>query len=288
MFLSRLSTIARCNTLASIFLAAVFFSVHALAALPADIEQDRYLLAAKRFYDAQRLDKVDAYLNKIDVVNHKPDGLFYYLKSEVLASKRQFAEQRLALEKYVELAGKEGEFYTKALDTITDLEEQPASKPPVTPQLSSAGSAESNISQNEYVQHLQKLYLVNDERTALVTHINTLLGTMVYTGSRLQSSEKSIAGIAYSISIDADNKIVTLKNDRSAQPEKLTTQGVNIFGKSPWLTHDCQYQQFRCTIRLPDSIDAWLILAYDEKGSKDLATALEYLIRLMQKSKSAS
>jgi hypothetical protein len=270
---------------------AFFCSLNVLAALPVHVEQDRYLLAAKRFYDEQRLDKVSEYLDKIDIVNQKPDALFYYLKSEVLASKRQFVEQRETLEKYVELAGKEGEFYAKALNTITDLEDQQikASKTAVKPELSSAQNTQSTLSQDEYVQHLQKLYLVNDKRTALVTHINTLLGTMPYTGSRLHSSvEQSDGSVTYSISIDEDQQIVTLKKDRSMQPEKLTTQSINIFGKGPWLTHDCQYQRFQCTIRLPDSIDAWLVIGYDEKGSKELVTALEHLIRLLQKSKSTS
>jgi hypothetical protein len=254
-------------------------------ALPANIEQDRYLLAAKRFYDEQRLDKVDEYLKKIDVVNHQPDALFYYLKSEVSASKRQPVEQIKALEKYVELAGKEGEFYAKALNTITDIEEQQhqSAKPVIKPQLSAAKDNQPAVSQNEYVQRLQKLYLVDDEKNALVMHINTLLGTMVYTGSRLQTVAKELAGIQYSISVDASQQIVTLKKDRTQQPEKLTTQSVNIFGKSLWLTRDCQYQQAQCTIRLPDSIDAWFVVAYDEKNTQELATALEHLIRLLQK-----
>lgn len=285
MYLSRLN-----SSVLSVLLAfsCSVFSFSALAALPADVEQDRYLLAAKRHYDEQRLDKVNEYLQKIEAINQPPAALFHYLKSEVLASKRQVAEQRKSLEKYVELAGKEGEFYAKALNTITDLEDQQlqAAKPAVKPELSSAQNTQPSISQIEYVQHLQKLYLVTDERTALVTHINTLLGTMVYTGSRLRSAEQPSGGVAYSISVDADQQIVTLKKDRSMQPEKLTTQRVNIFGKGPWLTHDCQYQQSQCTIRLPDSIDAWLVINYDEKGSKELATALEHLIRLLQKTKS--
>ncbi len=264
------------------------FSISGFAALPADIEQDRYLLAAKRYYDEQRLDKVSEYLSKIEAVNKQPAALFYYLKSEVMASKRQFAEQSKALEKYVELAGKEGEFYAKALNAITDIEDQQhqASKPVVKPQLSSAQGAHSGVSQNEYVQRLQKLYLLKDEKMALVTHINTLLGTQTYTGSRLQSAAQSAAGISYSISIDANQQIVTLKKDRTVQPEKLSSQNVSVFGKSPWLTHDCQYQQSQCTIRLPDSIDAWLVINYNEKGTQELATALEHLIRLLQKAES--
>lgn len=273
-------------SIGSLLALSLWLGISSVWALSADIDQDRYLLAAKRYYEQQNLAKVEEYLTKVEEVTEKPSALFYYLKSEVLASKNKLNEQRDALEDYVEQAGNKGEYYTQALNKITDIEEQQqqANKPVSKPQLTRIKTTETTASQIDYVQQLQKLYLVNDEKTVLVTHINSLLASQVYTGSRVLSSTRPVPGIEFSISIDDNNHIVTQKKNRQQTPEQITTQVVNVFGKSLWLTHECQYQKSQCTIRLPDSIDAWLVLAYDEKVTQDLATALQHLIRVLQKS----
>lgn len=258
-------------------------------ALPEAIEMDRYLLAAGSYLEENRLDQVAVYLEKIEALSVKPPALYHYYKAQILRSKGDKAQERLALEDYVSTAGQSGKHYEQSLVRITELEEglkKPSKEKAKVNDaaLLSAFSKDRQAASDRYAAKLKALYLKKSFNDALVEHINTLLATHQYTGKRMQTSQDTHQ-LTYSISVANGNSILVVEKDRREAPERLTTNKTNVYGQNAFLKHECDYAKAMCVVKKPDLYTDWMTLSYDEEAVKEITMALSHLIQNLQQGK---
>ncbi|MEJ2682292.1 MAG: hypothetical protein P8144_12680, partial [Gammaproteobacteria bacterium] len=266
-------------------------------AMPADIELDRFMLAAEASLKANRLDEVARYLEKITALSTTPPPMYHYYKAQVARQQRQEEMERKALETYVSLAGKSGEHYTAALRRITELERFTEQENKAQ---TSAGGAEvvSGESSDQtgllaelkedkakdvqrYAEQLKRLYLKDSFNEALVAHINGLLATHRYTGQRIHNVDDDHA-LAYSVSIADENRILVVKKDSLLEPERLTTDKTVVFGQNTFLEYTCDALRAYCVVKKPDLYSEWIKISFDEKAAQEISEALAQLMQNLQ------
>ncbi len=267
-----------------------FLSLHSIdqaIALPDDIEMDRYMLSVTSYAEEGRLDKVEFYLEKIEALLIEPPAEYYYYQAKVLNKKGDMQKEREALEKYVSLAGKEAKYYKQALVAITNIEETATPKKHLTSQskqaaLLKAVREDKESSDAEYANNLKQLYLTNSFNDALIRHINEILATNAYTGTKFKPSKTNNGGVVYSIKITPNKEILTLRNDKNITPERMSTEKLKVFGQNHFLNYECNYTKSHCWIKKPDNYSKWIQLGYDQTAAKAVSKALSRLILSLQ------
>ncbi len=160
--------------------AALLLGMMALpaAALSPEIEADRLVLATRTYLDQGNVSRAAQSLEKMEQLKTELPAEYFFYKGQVAWHGKESAAARSALEEYVQRAGREGEYYQKALVLLTEIEEFSAE----TGTPASAGEANiqwqrQGVHSDEYVERLRKLYLKDQAKDALVEHINSLLAT---------------------------------------------------------------------------------------------------------------
>jgi tetratricopeptide (TPR) repeat protein len=273
---------------AAIALSTAFVSPLSLA-LPAEAELDRYLLAAEKYIEAEQYEKAHDYLKKAGGLNLSLPANYYYYLGTVLEFNGQNSKAREQFEKYAGEAGRDGEFYTVALEKITEIEEVQTSREAVKKAFESQSSitksavattTNSSSEDDEFEEGLKALYATESLKEALIKHTNAILDANTFSGGIIQ--KEGSKGVRYQISIGNNNQVVVTKQDHRKQPALITTDRTNIFGMDPFVNHECDINRGSCWVRHPESIDKWVEIAYDERSASDLSKSLTSLIRALQ------
>ena len=272
-------------SLIAVFCISITMLPNAVFALPDEANLDRYMLAAKRHVANQEYDKASDYLTRAQALEIALPAEHYFLLAQVQAHKNEIDKARASYEAYVNKTGREGEHYTAALERITDLEELSSSRKTLkksSDQLKSnpiTASNPKNLDQ-EYLERIKSLYLTGSEEIALVKHINSILGSSPYTGAGIKrSGEKSLA---YKISVNSDNQIIITRQDYRPATTKITTEQVDVYGKNPFISYECDRPQNSCWLKNSNSFGKWIIIDYDEKAASNLAKSMTYLFKTLQ------
>lgn len=136
-----------------------------------------------------------------------------------------------------------------------------------------------------YAAELKKRYGSSTERAALVSHVNHLLKQYALSSS-YQVGQKDRFDLNYSIIVEKSGTITVREEKRYVTEDRLqvSQRNYNVFGASPFVKYECLSSGIKCDFFVPDSRQIFFSTLRDQQGAADIAQALTYLIRNIQKS----
>ncbi len=138
--------------------------------------------------------------------------------------------------------------------------------------------------QQRYIAELKRLYLTSDERRALLAHCNDLLETYALrAGYQVGQPERD--DWSYRLSVGAQGELLAREERRAEQGTRLAvrTERLSVFGVDPFIRYECPQSGITCTFYNPADGSPWLRTVRDLKGAGELAKALSFLVRNVQK-----
>ena len=152
--------------------------------------------------------------------------------------------------------------------------------------LSAAESAAglSGAEQDRYLAELKRLYLTQDERQALLAHSNDLLKTYALSAA-YQVGQAQRQDLRYQLRLGASGELLLREETRSAEGTDIAVrnQRIALFGVDPYIRYDCPQSGISCVLFSPLDGSPLLSIVRDHKGAAELAKALSFLIRNLQK-----
>lgn len=152
-----------------------------------------------------------------------------------------------------------------------------------------AQASESQLGGEEqarYLAELKRLYLTKDERKALLDHSNALLDTYALrAGYQVGKSPAQRSDLRYQLSVAGPGELLLREETRQAQSNSLTVsnQRLSVFGVDPYIHYDCPQGSITCVLNNPADGSPWITVLRDHQGAADLAKAISFLIRNLQK-----
>lgn len=143
----------------------------------------------------------------------------------------------------------------------------------------------SSSEQGQYLQELKRTYQTQNERQALLAHCNQLLKTYALTAG-YQVGQAKREDLTYQLREGDSGELLLREEKRDPQNHTLSVSNrvVPLFGVDPFVRYECPSSGITCTLRTPgDSSSTLLTIVRDHKGASELAKALSYLIRNLQK-----
>lgn len=246
--------------------------------LPVEHESVRLLLAVEKSISESAWDKAQVQLGDLEKLDIDLPAKYHYFKGLAQNQMGDLKEAQVSLESYVIKAGSEGDFYTQALEMITEID---SAKKLVENMDDDKKTPEITASGDSYVQSLQALFLTDDPTKALILHANSLLTSHPYTGTRVKK-QTTENGVVYRLSASALDLVVQEKRYIDGQPS-LKVNKLNVSGIDPFIRYGCDAEEFACWILDPtDQYARWMIIDRDELVAQELAKALTKLIKAMQ------
>lgn len=142
----------------------------------------------------------------------------------------------------------------------------------------------SGEEQARYLAELKRLYLTKNERTALLAHTNALLDTYALTAA-YQVGKTQRSDLRYQLSVAGPGELVVREESRAQQgmERAVRNQKLLVFGLDPYIHYDCPPSGIVCTLQNPADGSPWISVLRDHQGAADLAKAISFLIRNLQK-----
>lgn len=274
----------------SIFLRLISLLILALSlawsswalALPKEIEVDRLLLAVEDSISQQDWSRADARLVAVKALELDPPQSFFYFRGLVSTELNDFRKARHALERYVVMTGKDGEFYRDSLKLLNRIEGLEQAKIKQTLHASKSSQLVMNDGEhNQYIQRLKTLYLVEQARDALEMHINTLLSNHRYIPGRYRS-DRQWKGSLYQIQVHQGEISILEKRADEQGGYRLNQDSVGVYGVNPYISVQCDSVGDQCWIHHPETGRQWLELESDRHAVETVAEAFTHLLRHMQ------
>lgn len=158
----------------------------------------------------------------------------------------------------------------------------------ILPMMATPGLAQEAIlsspDQSQYLEGLKRLYLISDERQALLTHTNALLTAyMLKAGYRLD--EPNPKGVKYELSLGKPGELLVREELRGEQGGDLAVRNrrFSLFGVDPFVRYECPSSGVTCSFAEPGGRDPMVVIVRDQSGADQLAKALSLLIRNVQR-----
>lgn len=146
-------------------------------------------------------------------------------------------------------------------------------------QSSGLDSAESS----QYLSELKALYLTQSERQALLDHSNALLKTYGLRAA-YQVGQPNPQDLEYRLSVGAPGELRVREERRDASGNiAVRNRGFSVFGMDPFIRYQCPPQGIVCQFESQTGAEPWLTILRDPKGAEELAKALSFLFRNLQK-----
>ena len=152
-----------------------------------------------------------------------------------------------------------------------------------------AQASEAQLSGDEqarYLAELKRLYLTKDERKVLLAHSNALLDTYALrAGYQLGKAPAQRSDLRYQLSVAAPGELLVRQETRAEQTNNLavSNQRLSVFGLDPYIHYDCPTNGITCVLNNPADGSPWITVLRDHQGAADLAKAISFLIRNLQK-----
>ncbi|WP_431977994.1 hypothetical protein [Pseudomonas oligotrophica] len=144
------------------------------------------------------------------------------------------------------------------------------------PQLSSDESA-------RYLAELRQLYLTNSDRQALLAHGNSLLETYALRAG-YQVGRGDARDYLYRLELGEAGELRIREEVRGpGAAVAVRHRSLAVYGLDPYLQYRCPDQQLACSIDSPLDGEPLVRILRDPKGAQELAKALSFLIRNLQK-----
>ncbi len=134
-----------------------------------------------------------------------------------------------------------------------------------------------------YLTELKKLYLTSSDREALLAHSNGLLDTYALRAG-YQVGQANPQDVLYELSVATPGELRIREEVRgSGGGVAVRNRSLSVFGLDPYLQYQCPAQGFSCSISSPVDGLPLLVILRDPQGAEELAKALSFLIRNLQK-----
>ncbi|MES2821034.1 MAG: hypothetical protein V4812_18820 [Pseudomonadota bacterium] len=151
-----------------------------------------------------------------------------------------------------------------------------------------AGQAATGLDgqeQGRYLAELKSLYLTSDERKALLAHCNDLLKTYALRAA-YQVGKPQREDLTYQLALGGPGELLVREEIRAEQgtDRAVRNQRLSVFGLDPFLSYDCPPTGNTCVLHNPADGSPLLTILRDHKGAAELAKAMSFLIRNLQKS----
>lgn len=148
-------------------------------------------------------------------------------------------------------------------------------------------AAESNTLGSDeparYLSELKTLYLTSDERKALLAHSNALLKSYELRAA-YQVGQANPEDLEYRVSVGAPGELRIREERRDASGNvAVRNTGFSVFGMDPYINYRCPPQGLVCVFKNSEADEPWLTILRDPKGAEELAKALSFLFRNLQK-----
>ncbi|NQD92460.1 hypothetical protein HP532_07325 [Pseudomonas sp. CrR25] len=142
----------------------------------------------------------------------------------------------------------------------------------------------SSAEQARYLAELKRLYLTQDERQALLAHSNELLQTYALRAA-YQVGQAQRQDLFYQLRLGASGELVLREETRGQQGTDIAVrnQRIVLFGVDPFIRYDCPQTGITCVLFSPVDGSPLLTIVRDHQGAAELAKALSFLIRNVQK-----
>jgi tetratricopeptide (TPR) repeat protein len=275
-------------------------------ALDQEAEADRYVLAGQKYIEQNNYVLAADYLERVLALRVTPPLQFYHLYGDALFHNGEYAKAKVNLERYVDTGGRDAQFYTASLQLLTAIEErqQQASlsagaKPHLTaenqdtakPAEAAATGMASATDPQQYLDELKHLYMQDDVRKALVTHINSLLKSYVFVDSPIKDEKRGDV-VEYSLSLPGDGELVVTQQTRhhvgGQARSQIAVERINAYGLYPFLHYQCDAQRYSCWLTRPSasaesSAEKWIVITNNETAVTELVKAFQYLIKDLQR-----
>ena len=138
--------------------------------------------------------------------------------------------------------------------------------------------------QVNYLNQLKQQHATTNERTALLSEVNNLLSQhALHAGYQVGYSNPQ--DFLYSVNIAEQGELIIREEIRSPKNNAMEVRNnrINVFGIFPFVSYACPIQGIRCVILGEDKKTALLTIVRDQEAAKNLARALSYLIRNIQR-----
>ena len=154
---------------------------------------------------------------------------------------------------------------------------------------SSAGAAEigsglSSPEQASYLAAIKQAHPRANERQALLAQCNHLLSTFALRAG-YQLGQADARDQLYQLSIGAPGELLLRQESRAPQGPGVAVrnQRLSVFGVDPFIRYECPLKGITCVLQNPVDGSPLLSIVRDQDGAAELAKALSFLIRNMQK-----
>lgn len=155
--------------------------------------------------------------------------------------------------------------------------------------ISTAGAGElgaglSSTEQSSYLSELKRLYLTEDERQALLAHSNELLKTYALSAA-YQVGQTQRQGLLYQLSLAGPGELLLREEVREQNGTDIAVHNrlISLFGADPYVRYECPVSGISCVLHNPNDGSPLLSIVRDHQGAAELAKALSFLIRNLQK-----
>ncbi|ARU90068.1 hypothetical protein [Pseudomonas sp. M30-35] len=142
----------------------------------------------------------------------------------------------------------------------------------------------SSTEQANYLHELKRLYNTQDERKALLAHVNKLLLTYALrAGYQVGQADRN--DLIYSVALGAQGELLLREETRGENSSDIAVrnQRIDVFGVDPFIRYDCPTSGISCSLNNPVTGNKMITIVRDNNGAADLAKAMSYLIRNVQK-----
>lgn len=136
--------------------------------------------------------------------------------------------------------------------------------------------------QARYLDQLKKLYLTSSDRSALFEHCNALLRSYALRAD-YQIGQPQREDILYQVSAGGSGELLVRKETRAQGRIVVNNERLTTFGLDPYIRYACPTGGITCEIKHPADGRPWLTIVRDHPGAEELAKALSFLIRNLQK-----
>lgn len=138
--------------------------------------------------------------------------------------------------------------------------------------------------QVNYLKLLKQHHATTNERTALLAEVNSLLAQHALRAG-YQVGYSNPQDFLYSVNVDKQGELLIREEIRNSKNSSLEVRShrISVFGIDPFVSYACPAQGVRCVIVAEDKKTAILTIVRNQHAAKDLARALSYLIRNIQR-----
>lgn len=138
--------------------------------------------------------------------------------------------------------------------------------------------------QASYLAELKRLYLTQDERQALLAHSNDLLQTYALRAA-YQVGQAQRQDLLYQVRLGGPGELLLREETHDPQTGGIAVRNrrIALFGVDPFIGYDCPPSGISCVFHHPVDGSPLLSIVRDHQGAAELAKALSFLVRNLQK-----